>query len=1478
MEGEYLSLETYKISPCHTLLAYALDSTGDEVCDIFIKDVKSGKILEKIEKTGGELQWADSKTLFYTILDSIHRPYQLKRHILGTSPDCDLVVFEEPDEKFIVSISKSNSKEYLFMDISSSLTSEVRFLATRDPLGDFRVFNAREFRHQYSVEHQGNRFLVLSDGGGKYLNFRLCWTPLDATGKENWREVIPYDPLKFISGMEPFEKYLVLSERVDSLSTVRVLGLSGSGDLDSTVDYKIPPAEQIYVIYPKYGQQPYKSTVLRYSYTSLLTPQQIWDFDMGSKTAVLRKESPIPESAGYDRTQYVMKRIFAEIPSETRVEAPFDTPVSDKIPISLVYKKGGGEGEKKLYLTGYGSYGITYEPSFDSKIFSALDRGYIYAIAHIRGGGENGRSWYETGKFLHKRNTFTDFIAAADELVKQKYTSHSKMVIQGASAGGLLMGAVLNIRPDICNVALAGVPFVDVINTMMDASIPLTVNEYEEWGNPNDEKYFNYMLSYSPYDNVKPGVKMPNIFIKAGLFDPRVAYWEPAKWVAKLRANMDVNTGKKLVLKTKMGSGHFGASGRYAYLKEYADETPFETMENPLLSKGLLLYQKGDYNSAISCFSNFLCADSLFYRAACYFKLSQFQLAASDLKTLLKKEPYRGRGYVLLVKCLEEVDQIDKAKIVLNASKTAINESDEDYPKLQKLHKKLNRDVAKPTANEPTSQSPPPTNGITLSSFFFPTEISHMILSHLPLTYLLAVVQKVNTQFYNFISTDNLLYSNISVSNTKINNQQLYSLVERTRFQPQVLNAARCSLTKAFWNSLIRAQKDKPLLKFGFEVINISGSHGLRDEALLKVIKLSPRIRELRFDDIFEHNDTTLLKSILNLTPDLKVLSLRRCSVFVNFIDKPMKCLETLDLQGCTIKAFIDMTYARDLAFIRYLPALKDLYMHDSPFRASAVLPVEYMKKSLRSLKMEIYFSNDIMDDNLSSMLTVHSELEHLYLAGDTNDIGIQALSLTPKLTRLELYKLQRLTDVGLLVLQSVPNLKLLQIDQCHGVRKGVWEALYQKSTVGYSIEYLSIQSNQYVDDEVMEWFGRGQIRKLDVESCPNVTGVGLKKFLMGRLGDGSDPARVVESVNVQLCRSVSPDSVNDARQRWPNVIIKARWIVILSDTSTLFNTYVEGASVDANGNAYACGYGKNKERNQIGKIEFKHDKSTNSPATQSLKYADSDTSTGFNGIRFVCDDGKTDKVFLAADVVNKRVVIVQDKDGKSESKVFCSDLNMLQGVPNDLTVDLDKQRVYLSGQAWGSDTTADGEVWKCDKSGTATKLSDSSTILGRTNGIELSIDGKTLYVSEAINQGGNPVANRIVMFKLDTDGKFLPNSRKIFYDFKDDQPASGNIDIDGMRFDTEGNLDVTRNGGGQVVVLDKNAQVVKKVLLVATNFPTNLEFAGRDGKTVVVVGRCPLTAIYLGGVGCVESFYVPYPGKAFTELSLRKNKACDWY
>ncbi|TPX70907.1 hypothetical protein SpCBS45565_g01394 [Spizellomyces sp. 'palustris'] len=580
-DHEYQSLGFYRVSPDHSILAYSLDTTGDEVFTIYFKDLKTGRLFESdtIKGASEEAEWTnDNKAIYYSVLDEIHRPDKIFRHQLGTPSEKDELIYEEKDLKFMVGLEKSNSQKFIFVSVGSSLTRETHILDADDSKAKLRVFQPRQFRHKYSIDHQGDNFLILTDGGGKYLNFKLCSCPLDKTDASNWVDVLPYDPLRHLTGVQPFKGFVALYERSDALKRIRILEANAGGNVDSSVSsYYLDFDEELFTVGDAgTSTQNYDSNIVRFTYTSMLTSPQVLEYDVKQKEKKLLKELEVPN---FDRSLYAMKRIYAPIPSETAANAPFDTPTPDRIPISIVYKKDlfKGDGTNPGYLYGYGSYGISIDPKFNSKVFSFVDRGYVYAIAHIRGGGENGRAWYETGKFKHKRNTFTDFIAAADELVKQNFTKHDIMAIEGRSAGGLLIGATVNFRPDVAAIAVAGVPFVDVINTMMDEKIPLTVNEYEEWGNPNEKDFFDYMLSYSPYENLKSGVQYPDMLVKAGLNDPRVQYWEPSKWVAKMR-DLGVDKGKEdrvIVYDCKMGSGHFGHSGRYAYLKEVAADYAF---------------------------------------------------------------------------------------------------------------------------------------------------------------------------------------------------------------------------------------------------------------------------------------------------------------------------------------------------------------------------------------------------------------------------------------------------------------------------------------------------------------------------------------------------------------------------------------------------------------------------------------------------------------------------------------------------------------------------------------------------------------------------------------------------------------------------------------------------------------------------------------------------------------------------------------
>ncbi|MFQ6606792.1 MAG: S9 family peptidase [Fidelibacterota bacterium] len=543
----YFRLGAFAVSPNHQLLAYSVDTTGAEKYRLFVLDLSQNRLLsDVIDNTYTSVEWAnDNQTLFYNILDAAHRPYQVFRHRLGTSAKEDPLVYHEKDERFYLDISKSKSKKYLFLNLESEITSEIRFLAADNPEGEFKIFHPRQQGMEYSVAHRGDQFYVLTNDNA--LNFKLMITPVAQTSKDNWTEVIPHRKGVKIDYMDIFQDYLVVYERENGLRKIRIT------DLNAQKTHYVTFPEEVYTLWG--GPNPdYHSKLLRFTYTSLVTPKSVYDYDMQSHERVLKKQDEV--LGGYDHSLYVTKRLWATTEDAT------------PIPMSMVYRKGmERNGKNNLYLYGYGSYGATIDPYFSSVRLSLLDRGFIYVIAHVRGGGYLGRGWYEDGKFLHKRNTFTDFIACAEYLIQENYTNPDQLVIAGGSAGGLLMGAVTNMRPDLFKVVVAQVPFVDVVNTMLDETIPLTVIEFEEWGNPKEKKFYDYMLSYSPYDNVTTQ-DYPNMLITTSLNDPRVAYWEPAKWTAKLRAlKTDQN---RLLLKINMNAGHGGASGRYEYLKEIA--------------------------------------------------------------------------------------------------------------------------------------------------------------------------------------------------------------------------------------------------------------------------------------------------------------------------------------------------------------------------------------------------------------------------------------------------------------------------------------------------------------------------------------------------------------------------------------------------------------------------------------------------------------------------------------------------------------------------------------------------------------------------------------------------------------------------------------------------------------------------------------------------------------------------------------------
>ncbi|MBD3223941.1 MAG: prolyl oligopeptidase family serine peptidase [Caldithrix sp.] len=549
---DYFNTGIFEVSPNHQLLAYSTDTTGGETYTIYVKDLTSGKMLnDRIPNTYYSVEWGnDDKTLFYNTLDDAKRPYSVYRHKLGQPVDKDELLYQEEDEKFFLDISKTRSNRYILLNMESKTTTEVRYLNADQPSGTFKLLQKRVPGMEYYVAHHSQYFYIYMNKDA--INFKLVKTPVRQTAMENWQTVIPHRQNIMINGIDLFQDYIVVYERKDGLKQIHIR------EIGADKGYYIDFTEPAYATYAHSNPQ-FKSEWLRFTYTSLKTPNSVYEYNMRTQERILKKQKEV--LGGYDPDDYQIERVYAKAVDGT------------KIPLSIIYKKGiEKNGNHPTLLYGYGSYGISVDPTFSSNRFSLIDRGFIYAIAHIRGGGEMGRPWYENGKMLNKKNTFNDFIACAEYLINQNYTNSRQLAIRGGSAGGLLMGAVMNQRPDLFEVVVAHVPFVDVINTMLDETIPLTVTEYEEWGNPNKEKYYHYMKSYAPYENVQKQ-KYPHILVTAGLNDPRVQYWEPAKWTAKLRdRKIDNNT---LVLKTNMGAGHGGASGRYDYLKEKAYEFAF---------------------------------------------------------------------------------------------------------------------------------------------------------------------------------------------------------------------------------------------------------------------------------------------------------------------------------------------------------------------------------------------------------------------------------------------------------------------------------------------------------------------------------------------------------------------------------------------------------------------------------------------------------------------------------------------------------------------------------------------------------------------------------------------------------------------------------------------------------------------------------------------------------------------------------------
>ena len=547
----YFRLGASEVSPDHRLLAYSVDTSGAEEFTLYIKDLATGELLaERIEKTSHGLAWAnDSRTLFYTVLDDARRPCRLYRHVVGRDPSQDPLVYFEPDPAFFLDVSRTRSRKYVMLDVSSHSTSEVQFVSADHSEELFRLVQPRRAGVEYTVAHHDDRFFITTNDAAP--NFRLMQAPVERPSKEHWTPVLPYRPEIKLDSTDAFQQHLVIYERAAGLRQIRVL------DLESGADHLIPFPEPVYTV-RAHANPAFDTTLLRFTYTSLVTPSSVVEYDLSLHSWTVRKQT---EVRGYDPSLYRSERRFATAPDGVQV------------PVSLVYRVPLQlDGQRPLHLSGYGAYGLSYDPAFSSNSLSLLDRGFVVAIAHVRGGDEMGRAWYDGGRLLQKRSSFTDFIAAAEYLVAEGYTSPDRLVINGGSAGGLLMGAVTNLRPELFRVVLAEVPFVDVVNTMLDASLPLTVIEYDEWGDPNDPAAYSYIRSYSPYDNIEPK-DYPHMLVTGGLNDPRVAYWEPAKWTAKLRAQK--TDRNRLLLRTNMGAGHGGASGRYDLLREMAFKYAF---------------------------------------------------------------------------------------------------------------------------------------------------------------------------------------------------------------------------------------------------------------------------------------------------------------------------------------------------------------------------------------------------------------------------------------------------------------------------------------------------------------------------------------------------------------------------------------------------------------------------------------------------------------------------------------------------------------------------------------------------------------------------------------------------------------------------------------------------------------------------------------------------------------------------------------
>jgi oligopeptidase B len=560
----FFALGDIDISDDARWLAYTTDTTGFRQYTLHMKDLTTGETLSgpvgssQVERVGSVVWAADNRHLFYTVEDEVQkRQFQLWRHVLGTPHTSDVLVYQDDDERFNLGAGRTRDGNYLILEAGSHTTTEARVLLAATPEGEFTIITPREDEHEYSIDHRNGLWFIRTNDRGR--NFRLVTAPVSTPGREHWTELIPHRDGIMLEDVDLFESFFVACEREAGLPRLRIARFTGAGpEFASAGEIAFP--EPAYSAHPHINRE-FAATTFRYAYQSLVTPSSVYEYDPATSASTLLKQMEIP--GGFDRTLYASERVNATAPDGVQV------------PISLVYRKDKNKSDQPLnplYVYGYGSYGYSLPLGFSGNRLSLLDRGVVMAYAHIRGGGDMGKPWHDDGKMLVKRNTFTDFIACVEHLTASEYGDPTRIAIEGGSAGGLLMGAVVNLRPDLFHAVISHVPFVDVMNTMLDATLPLTVPEYEEWGNPNEEEYFKYMLSYSPYDNLK-AASYPAMLVKTSLHDSQVMYWEPAKYVAKLRTLKTDNN--PLLLVTNMQAGHGGASGRYDYLKEIAFDYAF---------------------------------------------------------------------------------------------------------------------------------------------------------------------------------------------------------------------------------------------------------------------------------------------------------------------------------------------------------------------------------------------------------------------------------------------------------------------------------------------------------------------------------------------------------------------------------------------------------------------------------------------------------------------------------------------------------------------------------------------------------------------------------------------------------------------------------------------------------------------------------------------------------------------------------------